>query len=81
MEQGTVRLKTRLELDYWEVDPEWDGKIFRSAAQAVRPVRTGMIPLELKIKSGRRVCIRMVTANGECYQLEVQPVAHAADGL
>ncbi len=25
------------ELDYWEVDPAWDGQTFRSVAQAVRP--------------------------------------------
>ena len=76
-----VKLETRLELDYWEVDPDWDRQVFRSAAQAVRPVRTGKIPLELELKSGGNICIRMVTAGGKCYQLQVQPVANAADGL
>ena len=76
-----LQLETALELDYWAVDPDWNGKVFRSAAQALRPVRTGKIPMELKIKSGRRVCIRMVTAGGERYQLEVQPIADAANGL
>ncbi|MBI4761571.1 MAG: DNA-methyltransferase [Chloroflexota bacterium] len=77
----TVSLKTNLDLDYWEVDPDWDGKIFRSAAQAKRPARSGEIPLELKIKAGRNICIRLVTAKGRQYQLHVQPVADAADGL
>ncbi len=27
------------ELDYWEIDPCWDGEVFRSAAQALRPLR------------------------------------------
>lgn len=81
IQDGALALETRLELDYWEVDPAWDGKVFRSAAQAVRPVRSGRIPMELKIKSGRNVCIRMVTAGGDRYQLQVHPVADAADGL
>ena len=64
-------LNTNLDLDYWEVDPDWDGRIFRSAAQAKRPVRRGEIPLELKIKVGSSVCIRLVTAKGKQYQLNV----------
>jgi len=31
------------DLDYWEVDPAWDGQVFRSAAQATRPHRKGLI--------------------------------------
>lgn len=81
LEGDRVVLDTRLELDYWEVDPDWDGKVFRSMAQAVRPVRTGEIPRELKIKNGRNLCIRMVTARGERCQLQVEPVADAADRL
>lgn len=67
----SVALATKLDLDYWEVDPEWDGNIFHSAAQASRPVRSGEIPRELKIKIGRNPCIRFVTANGKQYQLNV----------
>lgn len=81
LEGDRVILETRLELDYWEVDPDWDGQFFLSAAQAVRPTRSGKIPLELKIKGGRSVCIRMVTATGDCYQLQIQPVADPPDGL
>ncbi|HSJ89686.1 MAG TPA: site-specific DNA-methyltransferase, partial [Anaerolineales bacterium] len=43
----SVCLKTKLDLDYWEVDPAWDGKTFRSAVQAKRPARRGGIPHEL----------------------------------
>src|SRR5688572_3950145 len=67
----SVSLDTRVHLDYWEVDPDWDGKMFRSVAQAVRPARNGEIPRELKIKAGRNVCIRLVTAKGEQFQLHV----------
>lgn len=67
----SVCLKTRLDLDYWEVDPNWDGATFKSAVQAKRPIRNGEIPHELKIKVGRDICIRLVTATGEQYQLHV----------
>jgi DNA modification methylase len=66
-----LSLETPLELDFWEVDPDWDGQTFRSAAQAARPVRSGEIPHELKIKTGRKVCVRMVTVHGDRYQLNV----------
>lgn len=71
LEDGIVRLKTTLDVDFWEVDPAWDGKIFRSAAQAYRHVRSGEIPMELKIKTGGRVCIRLVTVEGKQFQLHV----------
>ncbi len=69
--KSVISLETKLDLDYWEVDPAWDGKKFKSAAQAVRPARSGVIPRELRIKAGRNVCIRLVTANGEQYQLNI----------
>ncbi|HLF74491.1 MAG TPA: hypothetical protein VI524_09105, partial [Anaerolineales bacterium] len=62
---------TEVDLDYWEVDPDWDGKTFKSAAQAFRPARSGQIPRELKIKAGRNICIRLVSAKGEHFQLNV----------
>ncbi|MDP1545942.1 MAG: site-specific DNA-methyltransferase [Anaerolineales bacterium] len=68
---GYVRLNTSLHVDFWEVDPAWDGKIFRSAAQAGRHVRSGDIPMELKIKIGGKVCIRLVTVEGKHFQLNV----------
>ena len=64
-----VSISTRLPLDYWEVDPAWNGGIFKSAVQAHRPLRSGEIPMELKIKTGRTVCIRFVTIDGEMFQL------------
>jgi DNA modification methylase len=49
--ENLVSVETNLDLDYWEVDPDWDGMLFKSAAQAGRPVRSGTIPCELKIKA------------------------------
>ena len=66
-----VLLQTSLDVDFWEVDPAWDGKIFRSAAQAQRHVRSGEIPMELKIKLGGKVCIRVVTVEGKQFQLNI----------
>ena len=68
---GVVSLKTKLDLDYWEVDPDWDGKIFKSAMQAKRPARSGDLPLELKLKTGGNICIRCVTIRGKQYQLNI----------
>ncbi len=65
----TIKIETPLPIDYWEVDPAWDGKIFKSAAQAQRPIRSGEIAREIKIKTGRKVCIRFVTIDGEMFQL------------
>ena len=68
----SVRLDTELELDYWEVDPAWDGETFKSAAQAVRPGRSRGIPHSLKVKTGGDpLCLRFVSVDGEQYQLEV----------
>lgn len=73
--ENILQLETALELDYWEVDPAWDGITFKSAAQAVRPVRSGKVPCELKIKTGQfiheggDVCVRLVTVQGEQFQL------------
>jgi 16S rRNA G966 N2-methylase RsmD len=68
---GSIRLESSLDVDYWEIDPDWDGKIFRSAAQAQRHVRSGDLSLELKIKLGRKGCIRVVTTQGRQYQLDI----------
>jgi site-specific DNA-methyltransferase (adenine-specific) len=69
--KDVISLETDLDLDYWEVDPNWDGSTFKSAAQARRPVRNGSIPCELKINVGSNVCIRLVTASGKQYQLNI----------
>ena len=71
--EHSIRLETSLDLDFWEVDPDWDGKVFKSAAQAQRHVRSGDIPLELEIKIGRRhkACIRLVTVQGKQIQLDI----------
>jgi hypothetical protein len=57
-------------LDYWEVDPDWDGKIFASASQAVRPRKAQPIAntAQLPVQLGRRICVRWVTVDGQSFQ-------------
>ncbi|HEY3474884.1 MAG TPA: site-specific DNA-methyltransferase [Anaerolineales bacterium] len=71
LSKNILTLQTDLDLDYWEVDPNWDGVIFKSAVQIQRPIRSGAVPRELKIKAGSSVCIRLVTTSGEQYQLHI----------
>ena len=79
--KDAISLETKLDVDYWEVDPDWDGKLFRSVAQAKRPVRNGDIPMEIKLKAGSNFCIRLVSVKGKQYQLNIQAVSDAANGL
>lgn len=56
------------QLEYWEVDPHWDGNIFRSAAQAIRPRQEGDIPdrLSLPDSAGENpICARFLDLNGK----------------
>jgi len=69
--KDSVRLETALDVDFWEVDSDWDGKMFKSVAQAQRHARSGELPLELKIKIGRTLCIRLVTVQGKQFQLNI----------
>jgi DNA modification methylase len=58
-----------LSLDYWEVDPDWNGNLFRSVGQARRSHRLAEIPLSLELPHRpSRVCVRAVTVGGEQIQ-------------
>jgi DNA modification methylase len=69
--RDVLSLKTAPDIDFWEVDPNWDGKVFRSAAQAQNHARSSDIPLEIKIKIGHKACVRLMTASGKQYQLDI----------
>lgn len=69
---NSVTLTSVHNLLYWEVDSAWDGGVFKSTAQAVRPLRNGEVSNTLPItesKPGCGVCIRAVTSDGEQYQV------------
>jgi hypothetical protein len=70
----TVSIKDELlpDLDYWEVDPAWEGQVFRSAVQAVRPRDEQPIPGELKlpqVHESRELSVRLVKIDGEQTQI------------
>jgi len=72
MHGDTIRLVDGPELDYWEVDPAWDGVSFHSAMQARRPNRSGEIPREIKLPAApTNVCLRAVTIDGRQICLNV----------
>jgi hypothetical protein len=60
------------QIDYWEVDPAWDGSKFHSFNQAVRPRRIGTIPghLDLPVLNApSSICARVVDIHGNCCSL------------
>jgi DNA modification methylase len=59
------------QLDYWEVDPNWDGQIFRSRSQVVRPRGKGKIACRINLphKTQGRVCIRLTAVDGRQIQM------------
>ncbi|MFN2266557.1 MAG: DNA-methyltransferase [Anaerolineales bacterium] len=62
------------DLDFWEVDPDWDGQIFRSVRQAVRPWNKGAISHELLLpvpNKGQSIAVRLVKINGEQIQIVI----------
>jgi DNA modification methylase len=69
LENGAVILETQaLEaLDYWEIDPAWDGQLFRSASQAVRPRRKQLISNRLDLPprdKNQPINVRVVDIHG-----------------
>jgi DNA modification methylase len=59
------------EIDYWEIDPVWDGKVFISIAQAVRPRKKGLLTGKLTLPNNptpSQVCVRYVKISGEAKQ-------------
>jgi len=69
LENRSVKLEAvqAEEIDYWEVDPAWDGELFRSASQALRPRGKGIIKDRLDLPSLDRnlpVYVRLVDIRG-----------------
>ena len=62
-------------IDYWEADPAWDSRVFRSAAQSIRPRKKGYINTLMKIPtlfSDQPVCTRFVFISGEQTQIVIK---------
>ena len=70
----TLRLEAQQieEIDYWEVDPAWDGVVFRSAYQLARHRKKGGIIDQIEIPPtarGSRICVRVVDIHGNSCRL------------
>jgi site-specific DNA-methyltransferase (adenine-specific) len=50
--EGEINIEQNLlsDLDYWEIDPAWDGQVFRSADQATRPHKKGQIRSHISLQ-------------------------------
>jgi len=62
------------ELDYWEIDPDWDGETFHSVRQAVRPHKKGDIPAELNLPQAlknQRIAVRLLMIDGAQSQIVI----------
>ena len=71
-----IRLETNSleDLDYWEADPAWDGTVFNSAAQAVRPRSEKPIATEISLPcdpNERPISVRLVWVSGRQSRTEV----------
>lgn len=73
--QVYLNLESFPELDYWEVDPAWDGRVFRSFTQAIRPRRKGNVPRSLTLTQTsdiQQICVRLMGVNGEQFQTMIE---------
>ncbi len=60
-------------IDYWEVDPAWDGLVFRSAVQAIRPRRKIPVTDQIRLPNlggESPVCARVVDIHGNICQVK-----------
>jgi DNA modification methylase len=71
IEDGIIQLPSAVvpKVDYWEVDPDWQGEIFHSRYQAVRPLRKGNLASSMIVpEMGNTICVRIVLISGEQIQ-------------
>jgi DNA modification methylase len=72
---GEIRLVTNQPIAYWEIDPNWNQTIFRSALQAVLPLRSGKINHSLnlgELSIGRHISARAVDESGQQFQVSLK---------
>lgn len=68
----TLTVTPPVDLDYWEVDEDWDGDTFHSTLQVSRHMKTGNIPLTVKIgRKGTSILLRAVTTSGDLLELQI----------
>lgn len=79
LEEGELVLNPQAqgEVDYWEVDPAWDGSVFRSASQSLRTRRSPQVSGRLAFSGqapGKPICVRLVGVDGSLSQAVISRV-------
>ena len=58
---------------YWEIDPNYDGRVFRSQIQASLPPRNGEMAQSLPIPTDSgQICVRAVNEQGQEFQIQLK---------
>ena len=66
LENSKLSIECALELESWEIDPDWNGVQFNSVHQVKRPARKGEISRTVQITDvGKKVKIKALAATGE----------------
>lgn len=71
----TLESQNVADVDYWEVDPNWKGKLFNSVGQALRPRKKRPINTNINLSTfpfGEQQCIRLVDVKGNQLQTIVK---------
>ncbi len=73
LKDGVISIPEELlpQVLYWEIDPDWQGEIYHSKYQAVRPWRKGEIASSIHLGEYRpgQVCVRILLVSGDQAQL------------
>jgi DNA modification methylase len=73
LENGIVKIPEDLlsRMLYWEIDPDWQGPIYNSKYQAVRPWRKGDIPSSILLGDSfkGKICVRIRMISGDLAQV------------
>lgn len=73
----TLESQNIADVDYWEVDPNWKGKLFNSVGQALRPRKKRPINTNINLSTfsfGEQQCIRLVDVKGNQLQTIVKKI-------
>jgi DNA modification methylase len=73
LKKGVVTLPEELipQVLYWEIDPDWQGEIYQSMYQAVRPWRKGDISSSILLGEccEGKICVRILLVSGDQAQV------------
>ncbi|MFO3797560.1 MAG: hypothetical protein ACK8QZ_09805, partial [Anaerolineales bacterium] len=67
-----VHLTSPVAVDFWEIDSDWNGELFRSRHQALRLRGQAQAPATLAFSPAGNLCLRMFSIEGECYQIALK---------